>query len=186
MKTNNGSKVRNKTGKRYGKLEVLNDYYVKDKHYTYWKCLCHACGKEKYIPNANLSRIKSCGCMNHPKGNDSHSWKGYEQITGEFWGVLKIRAKRRNNKFNITPEYAWKIYLKQNKKCIFTGIDLLFPTGGKSTFKDANISLDRINSDKGYIIGNIQWVYKDINMMKWAKTNEEFIKTCKLVAKNCR
>lgn len=26
---------------------------------------------------------------------------------------------------------------------------------------------DRIDPNKGYIIGNVQWVHKHINMMKW-------------------
>jgi hypothetical protein len=41
-----------------------------------------------------------------------------------------------------------------------------------------------IDSSKGYIEGNIQWVHKDINNMKWDFTQEEFINYCKLVANN--
>ena len=39
-------------------------------------------------------------------------------------------------------------------------------------------SLDRIDSKKGYIEGNIQWVHKDINRMKWAFNEDYFIKLC--------
>lgn len=176
--------VKNISGKKFGQLTVLNDYYVEDKHWTYWKCYCNACNTEKYIPVNNLRQMKTCGCQNHPKGNKSHSWKGYEDINGEFWGVLKIKARRREIKFNITIEYAWEIYLKQDKKCVFTGELLTFPRGGKYTFKDANISLDRIDSKKGYIKGNVQWVIKDINCMKWTKTNKEFVEMCQKVVDN--
>ena len=45
-------------------------------------------------------------------------------------------------------------------------------------------SLDRIDSKLGYELNNIQWVHKDINMMKQAYTNNYFIEHCKLVAAN--
>lgn len=45
-------------------------------------------------------------------------------------------------------------------------------------------SLDRIDSSKGYVIGNVQWVHKTINTMKMDLANSEFIKLCQMVAKN--
>ena len=42
--------------------------------------------------------------------------------------------------------------------------------------------LDRIDNDKGYIIGNIQWVHKDINKMKWKFNINKFIQMCREVA----
>ena len=41
-----------------------------------------------------------------------------------------------------------------------------------------------MNSIKGYIEGNIQWVHKDINMTKQSLSSEEFIQLCKDVAKH--
>ena len=46
---------------------------------------------------------------------------------------------------------------------------------------DGNASLDRINSEIGYIISNVQWVDKTINMSKQQMNNEQFIKMCKEV-----
>ena len=45
-------------------------------------------------------------------------------------------------------------------------------------------SLDRIDSSKGYTTDNIQWVHKDINIMKNDYGNDYFIEICKKVAKN--
>ena len=45
-------------------------------------------------------------------------------------------------------------------------------------------SLDRINSNIGYVVNNIQWVYKDINYMKFKLSNDKFIYYCKLIANN--
>ena len=43
-------------------------------------------------------------------------------------------------------------------------------------------SLDRIDSSKGYVIGNVQWVHKDINIMKNKFDNQYFIDMCKKIA----
>lgn len=43
-------------------------------------------------------------------------------------------------------------------------------------------SLDRIDSSKGYIPGNIQWVHKDVNSLKSNFDEEESIKWCTMIA----
>jgi hypothetical protein len=45
-------------------------------------------------------------------------------------------------------------------------------------------SLDRIDSSKGYFKGNVQWIHKDLNVMKMDLTEEKFIDYCKLVYEN--
>lgn len=44
------------------------------------------------------------------------------------------------------------------------------------------ISLDRIDSNKGYIENNIQWVVKEINFMKNNLTEKEFFILCNSVS----
>ena len=39
--------------------------------------------------------------------------------------------------------------------------------------KDA--SLDRIDSSKGYLVDNIEWVHKDVNKAKMALSKEDFL-----------
>ncbi|WP_238595034.1 hypothetical protein, partial [Nocardia seriolae] len=39
-------------------------------------------------------------------------------------------------------------------------------------------TLDRIDSSKGYAIDNVQWVHKDVNMIKWELSEEVFLATC--------
>ena len=56
--------------------------------------------------------------------------------------------------FNITPEYLQKLY-DDNPRCAYTGIDLSFDKT-KSSTKDQILSLDRIDSTKGYVEGNVQ------------------------------
>ena len=65
---------------------------------------------------------------------------------------------------------------------IFQDLELCFPRASKD--KSWNASLDRIDSSKGYIEGNVQWVHQNINMMKNKFDNQYFIEMCKLITKN--
>lgn len=78
--------------------------------------------------------------------------------------------------------------MTQNKKCALTGRKIVFVPRGKSINKtrtETTASLDRIDSNKGYVVGNVQWVYKKINMMKQGYSQDEFILLCKEVVKKC-
>lgn len=79
--------------------------------------------------------------------------------------------------FEITIEQIWELFLKQNRKCALSGELLYFYPEDKR-----NTSLDRKDSDIGYKIDNIQWVHKDLNIMKMDCPNEKFINWCKKVA----
>lgn len=46
-------------------------------------------------------------------------------------------------------------------------------------------SIDRIDNSKGYIVGNVQWVHKQVNFMKGTMKQKEFIKFCKLISSKC-
>jgi hypothetical protein len=83
----------------------------------------------------------------------------------------------------ITPKYAWEVFESQDGCCALTGIKLNLPT--KQTDKlHSNASLDRIDSDKGYVEGNVQWLEKRINMMKRNLPSNIFIELCRMVAKH--
>jgi len=47
-------------------------------------------------------------------------------------------------------------------------------------------SLDRIDSGLGYDLGNIQWVHKNVNQMKWTLSQAAFIEICLAVAGNIK
>lgn len=54
----------------------------------------------------------------------------------------------------------------------------------RKKFKLQTASLDRIDSQQGYNSNNIQFVHKDVNMIKQIYTQDYFIKMCKLVAEH--
>ena len=80
---------------------------------------------------------------------------------------------------SVTLEDLYKVLQKQNFKCAYTGIDLQVVDTPKG---ESNASVDRIDSDKGYEIGNVQWVYKPINIMKNGLSDSDFKNLCCKVA----
>lgn len=112
-------------------------------------------------------------------GQNSPCWRGVGKLSSKRWSDIKLTAKKRGIKFDLDIEYAWSLFKKQNGKCKLSGIKLKFPRTSRTL---GTASLDRIDSKKGYIRGNIQWVHKKINMMKYNLTNSEFKKLCKRVA----
>ena len=167
-------------GKRFGKLVVVSFNKINGRH-SNWNCKCD-CGNECTRNGSALiyRQTNSCGCYKNFTGKLHKSFKGYEGLSRTFFNKIRYGANRsRKIKFDLTIEYLWDLYLKQNKKCALTKIDLWFTTQHKKS--DGNISLDRIDSSKGYVEGNVQWVHKDINWMKYKFSQDYFIKLCKMV-----
>jgi hypothetical protein len=177
-------------GQKFGYLEVVNlvreQVNCKNKKYKYFAiCNCHNCGKVGFkVIKGNLIRgaTTSCGCRRDQyekiTGKNNSRFTGYEDIRGKTWSTLKLRSKRRGHVFNLSIEDAWKLYEKQNKKCALTGLNIEF---GKRN-RETTASLDRLDINKGYEIGNVQWVHKHINIMRNVYPIDYFIHFCHLVA----
>jgi D-beta-D-heptose 7-phosphate kinase/D-beta-D-heptose 1-phosphate adenosyltransferase len=128
-----------------------------------WVCKCH-CGNTKIVPARYLLRgdTKSCGCL-RIRTIRERCWNGFGDISMDLWSSIKNGASQRNIEFNVSIEHAWILFLKQNRCCALTNRKLTFKTRSQGY---GNVSLDRIDSSIGYIYGNLQWVYKDINLLK--------------------
>ncbi len=113
-----------------------------------------------------------------PCQSDSPHWKGHGEISGAFWfRNLRNNANKRGWKIEISIEWAWEQFLRQDRKCALTGWPLCFSRHfGKQT-----ASLDRIDSNKHYTEDNVRWLHKDVNRMKMNYTDEQFIEMCKSV-----
>lgn len=152
-----------------------------------WKCICD-CGNTCVYSSDHLTRkkqpVKSCGCHRTKSGKDHSQWTGHGEISGDWWynHVLRERNQTKRTKVpvTITIEYAWNLFLKQERKCALSGV----PINITGTHEYNTASIDRIDSSKGYEEGNIQWVHKHINFMKRTYSQEYFIEMCKKVADN--
>ena len=99
-------------------------------------------------------------------------------VSISWFNKFEKNAKKRKIDFDITIEDVLKVYLNQGKVCSLSGI----PIGWTRMEKSHNISIDRIDSDQGYYIDNIQLVVPKINMMKFTYSQDEFIDMCKRVS----
>ena len=80
----------------------------------------------------------------------------------------------------IDIKYAWELFLLQNNECAITGMKLELPKNRKER---GTASLDRIDSSKGYVEGNVQRTHKHINMMKSNHEYAYFLQLCEAVVK---
>jgi len=103
----------------------------------------------------------------------SEQYKYLKLINAAFFNRIRKGAKKRDVEFNITPKDIWELFIKQNKKCAYTGMELYLPIDDTES-KNRTASLDRIDSDKDYERGELQWIHKRINWLKSAFSEEEF------------
>tara|TARA_R110000824_G_scaffold103417_2_gene245653 strand:- start:3823 stop:4524 length:702 start_codon:yes stop_codon:yes gene_type:complete len=106
--------------------------------------------------------------------------KSHHTIPGRFFYSIKCSAGQRGLSFDITIDQIWELFLKQDKKCAYSGMDLRFKQTNEKQNKQT-ASLDRINSSIGYTIDNVQWVHKHVNVIKWDFDESYFLELCKNV-----
>lgn len=173
-------------GKVFGELTVTRLAGGSRGGSRLWDCQC-SCGNITAVSTRHLNRknnnVKSCGCLLRKYGSEHKDWKGAGDISGNWWSSHVTRENSQTARVRvpvtITIEQAWELFLKQDSKCALSGLPIKF--GAQQQNNTA--SLDRIDSTKGYELGNIQWVHKHINFMKRTYSQEYFIDMCKNVAR---
>ena len=94
----------------------------------------------------------------------------------------KRRSKIKNNYLDIDLSYLYYLWDVQSGKCAITNIPMTFEyyKGRVNT----NLSIDRIDSSKGYIKGNIWLVCMCVNQMKNDLSLSHLDYLCDCVLKN--
>lgn len=164
-------------GQQYNNWTVISDEIFKKEtnRGTYWKVQCK-CGRENLRLAQHLVELKGSMCKSCSRTN-----RFEDAFALTYLNQIINRANKIGVEYNLTPRYMYDLFIQQNQKCSLSGIDIKFTNSWKSR-SDQTASLDRIDNTKGYIIGNVQWVHKQINFMKGTMTQEDFINFCKLVA----
>lgn len=134
-----------------------------------WDCVCD-CGSRLSVRGKNLrsNQQKSCGCSRRQGTNNKSG-----ELTQTIWGKILRCAQRNEHAVEIIRDEAWDLFLKQSRCCALTNILLIL---------GQNASLDRRDSSYGYVSGNVQWVHKDVNIMKNVWSQDYFIFMCHKVA----
>jgi hypothetical protein len=168
---------------------------VKKLHFKNNMLLCLKCNNYKPFSDFNKdstkqhrngydSRCKICKNQNCRKvrlsktGNDAIHAILNERLLG-----ARERSKSKSLQFSITNEYLKELWIIQKGKCALSGLQMTTIAGQGRIF--TNVSVGRVDPNKGYIIGNIQLVCMIYNQMKSDLTKEELLWFCKkLIEKN--
>jgi len=114
---------------------------------------------------------------------NNHNFIGYKCISGKYIASLKQSAVHRKLDHPLLDrsidsyEYLYSIV---TKKCPLSNLEIVFPI--TTTDRNATASLDRIDSTKGYIKGNVRWVHKIINKFRNNLSDEQFLFLCNKVS----
>lgn len=109
-----------------------------------------------------------------------------ESFCHKIFHEIKGRCKQKNFPISITPEWIKQRYDSMGGCCELCGDELTtdrsFAGDGNERVSlwqyPSNLSVDRIDSDRGYMTDNCQLVHLRCNLMKNDMTLEKFIELC--------
>lgn len=97
--------------------------------------------------------------------NDLRSYFLYKE------SYLRNKCKKKNLNYNLTKDFLFKLYEKQNRKCYYSGINIKHNIG----CSDYNsISVERLNPNLGYVEENVVLAAFNINSFKGMMNETEF------------
>jgi hypothetical protein len=82
----------------------------------------------------------------------------------------RVRARRKGLEFDITPADVVKV-----EACPWLGIPLFFKTNKKGRAGPNTPSLDRIDSSRGYVKGNVEIISWRANLLKANASLDELV-----------
>lgn len=135
-------------GKRFGRLEAIEE--VASKHATdiYWVCKCD-CGNKTLADSSNLTmgKIKSCGCLR------TQNW--FSEPEDFIYNKYKGFAKQRQIEFSLSKEFFLSLI---NKNCSYCGCppsQKLKRGNGKRWKTMVYTGIDRVDSNVSYVPENV-------------------------------
>jgi len=144
---------------------------------TWFVCRCSCGGVTKKIGQTLLkNQTNHCGCRRRL------SWKGVGHLSGTVYCRIASSAKKRKIPFEISIEQLWGVLERQQFRCALSGLPIELDKD--SDFLKTTASVDRIDSNKGYTVENVQWVHKDVNLMKNALPQGRFLDLCVAISRH--
>lgn len=154
------------------------------------KCSCGDTNPDNFYKNRK-SKCKKCilECAKNKYSNLSESDKKYYIEIQNKWQdnnflqfrltSARARARVKNIPFEIDVAYLQSLLDQQENKCFYSGIEMELNRAGTYT-----ASVDRVDSSKGYVKGNVVFVISAVNTMKNDLLEKEFLSIIESVYKN--
>ena len=157
---------------------------------------CLICHKVKPAKDYTTCKTRTDGLQNKCKDCCHLVMRQRAQTSGVL-GFLKTKFKQsernrvrgsRTLEFTITIDDVIALNEKQKGLCAYSDVKMTYTaygSRGNSRVKyPYNASIDRIDSRKGYIKGNIQLVCVLVNTMKWDLGEDVFLEMCKKIVEH--
>lgn len=168
----------NQPGRVYGRLtlvRIVRRFKYLGATRTIWLCEC-ACGQTKEINSQTLrpGKSRSCGCLQteHAKAlGKSHIGKNGNSAKNAAVKRTQHTAKTRGWDYSLTDEYAEHLLVSD---CFYCGSS---PSVKNETQSGIFVhgGIDRIDSSKGYVLGNVVPACWMCNCMKNKFSKEQFL-----------
>lgn len=150
---------------------------------AHYRCRC-ICGHESVVSGGALKQGQTKQCLKcYHKNKRGQHRTGHMEIPGKFFSSARNNAVRRRGRsleFSVTIEDLWSQFTKQGRRCALSGVELFFG----NTIELGTASLDRIDSSKGYTVDNIQFLHKEVNIMKQDMLDEQLLQWVVTIYKN--
>lgn len=149
-----------------------------------WCKSCPACGVEQDYLRRNYAiqsflLAKECKSCSNKKTENCH--RGMHGPVRTSWvQKFRIQAELRNIEWSLDAHQIYELYKEQGGVCALSCV----PIGWADVGQLHTASIDRVDSSKGYALGNVQLLHKDVNMMKQSFSQSQFLSWCKLIAEN--
>lgn len=155
------------------------------------KIICNHCGAYKWKPKKEVTRQlkmnpnrkfycdQSCATsqcnIDKPRGNiNNFGGKFYAKDKFSPFRYYLRKARTRKHECDLTLPYLKELWENQKDKCAYSGLEIKIHGKHTSIFDQA--SLDRIDSSKGYVEGNIQFIVLSLNLAKNSSSDKAFRK----------
>lgn len=148
---------------------------------------CRECRKEynkKHYEKNKINRqeIQRKYYHNNKEKEKERSLRKYSdpnQRINQIFSRCNRKAIAESREFNLTKEFLIVLMMLQSNKCALTGIEFDFSNPNNGNKRNPfGPSLDRIDSNKDYIVGNVQFVCWVVNAAKNEYIIDVFDKMC--------
>ena len=120
---------------------------------------------------ANRKRIRSSQrkyYLTHKSDWYKREERSFEKFLLSRFNRAKVNANKKGRTFDVKFPYLLALLRKKNYKCAATGVQM-----SKNYYSLNALSIDRIDSNKSYVKGNVQLVCKFYNIGKKNKSDTE-------------